>query len=154
MERAVSALELEKNVLLFPDGAALEEGCNFRGETHHSGGTAAHDSRDMSDVAFRRQLRTAGCQRVLQRSDILIELLELEGFVILRALDRVCLEMIQSRRKYQPVGVEAFGDGLFHLQGRRRIFSQRVFSCWNQDLMRSICRLCFDWLKRDVLQPT
>ena len=122
MERAVSALELEKNVLLFPDGAALDEGCNFRGETHHSGGAAAHDSRDMSDVAFRRQLCPAGCQRVLQRSDILIELLELKGFMISRALNRVCLEMIQSRRKRQPVGVEAFGDGLFHLQGRRKDF--------------------------------
>jgi len=103
MERAVSALELEKNVLPFPDGAALEEGCNFRGETHHSGGAAAHDLRDTLDVALRRQLSTAGCQRVLQRSDSLIELLELEGFVILRALDRVRLEMAQSRRKYQPV---------------------------------------------------
>src|SRR5207344_367972 len=123
MEQAVSTLEIEQNVLLFPDGATLEEGCNFRGETHHSGGTAAHDSRDMSAVAFRRQLRPAGCQRVLQRSDISIELLELEGFVILRTLDRVRLEMIQSRRKYQPVGVEAFGDGLFHPLRRRQDFS-------------------------------
>ena len=122
MEQAVSALELEKNVLLFPDGAALDEGCDFRGETHHSRGAAAHDSRDIPDVTFRRQLRPAGCQRVLQRSDILIKLLELEGFMISRTLDGICLEVIQSRRKYQPVGVEALGDGLSHPLRRRKDF--------------------------------
>jgi hypothetical protein len=116
------ALEFEQEGLELAERAAFNSGCRFRGKPRDVRLAMSDQSRNKPEIALRSERLPFVGKRCFKIANWLVKLLEPEWVRILRALQRVHLQMIQSLRENQPVGVKAFGQRLFQFLWRAENF--------------------------------